>query len=84
MFLPHCFIKSEITFTIAVRKVYIIALKITITRWLSHRYSPFLLFSGHGVILEGAVVDISRHVITDKNNRKVTVCRDCIFIMTNI
>jgi len=38
-------------------------------------YVPFSLSSGHGVILEGAVLDVSRHVITDVNNRKVK----CLF-----
>ncbi|XP_056622840.1 arpin [Triplophysa dalaica] len=37
---------------------------------LSSTWDPVIYQSGHGVILEGAVVDISRHVITDKNDRK--------------
>ncbi|KAI7802401.1 arpin isoform X2 [Triplophysa rosa] len=37
---------------------------------LSFTWDPVVYQSGRGVILEGAVVDMSRHVITDKNNRK--------------
>ncbi|XP_051580792.1 arpin [Myxocyprinus asiaticus] len=37
---------------------------------LSFTWDPLVYQSGHGVILEGTVVDVSRHIITDVNNRK--------------
>ncbi|XP_067246478.1 arpin [Chanodichthys erythropterus] len=37
---------------------------------LCSTWDPVVHQSGHGVILEGAVVDMSRHVITDVNNKK--------------
>ncbi|XP_052008839.1 arpin-like [Xyrauchen texanus] len=37
---------------------------------LSFAWDPLVYQSGHGVILEGTVVDVSRHIITDVNNRK--------------
>ncbi|KTF82028.1 hypothetical protein cypCar_00006598 [Cyprinus carpio] len=36
----------------------------------SSTWDPLVHQSGHGVILEGTVLDVSRHVITDVNNRK--------------
>lgn len=63
--LPNCFIKSEVT------------VMLTNSSWIC----ILTIFSGRGVILEGAFVDMSRHVITDKNNRKVTVSCACFFIM---
>lgn len=39
-------------------------------------YVSFSISSGHGVILEGTVVDFSRHAITDVKNRKVK----CLFV----
>nr|Q1LWJ6.1 RecName: Full=Arpin [Danio rerio] len=37
---------------------------------LSFTWDPIVHQSGHGVILEGTVVDFSRHAITDVKNRK--------------
>lgn len=37
---------------------------------LSSTWDPLVYQSGRGVILEGTVVDMSRHVLTDINNRK--------------
>ncbi|XP_067275900.1 arpin isoform X1 [Pseudorasbora parva] len=37
---------------------------------LSSTWDQIVRLSGHGVILEGAVLDMSRHAITDVNNRK--------------
>ncbi|NP_001158600.1 arpin [Oncorhynchus mykiss] len=37
---------------------------------IEHAWAPSSYQSGLGVILEGKLVDVSRHVITDVNNRK--------------